>query len=43
MICLQFESKQSENLSQKRITRARSTLGEGVVIRILAFASYPMG
>jgi len=43
MICPQLESKRSENLSQKRITRAINTLGEGVVIRILAFASYLMG
>lgn len=43
MVCPLLEAKQSENLSQKRTARAVNTLGEGVVIRILAFASYLMG
>ena len=43
MICPQLQTKLSESISQKRITRAVNALGEGVVIRILAFASYLMG
>lgn len=43
MVSPLFESKRSESLSQKRITRAVNTLGKGVVFRILAFASYLMG
>ncbi len=43
MIYPQIQAEVSKSHSQKRITKAINALGEGVVTRILAFASYLMG